>query len=342
MPGADGDVRQVKPWVREVTGLRGDVNLQESVGPAGVSAVNSRCVAARLSVSATDDIAQISAKGVLRCCNCGLAVDESMKLPVRDPHDPIAPDGRDYVRIPLDFDELRGPSFEYSDYIACTPPCALSHMYDSPDFITSHVADIFPTMMWIRHRIDEPVNRAPPADCLNYLYRWTKLAPVITAGSTSDPAGLRADGRSSGSGMSTGGGTGIGLSAASFFWILANPGVLGYKQTAPMYIPPIEEEYLAVANRDWRFTQYYFQESSAGQTGPPQLGARLPPHLPSAGVKLDANPDVDHETDFAYDTVHPPHILAAHANAVHAPPSPAPQRHHVTARKPPAEKKSHG
>ena len=159
--------------VREVVGVGKDVNLQTSRGPAGLTAVNSRCVALRLSSAATDDIQKLCQRGVLRCCNCGLAVDESMQLPVRDAHDPIAPLKRDYVRIPLDFDELRTrtvdvttSSFEYSDYVSCTPPCALRFMYNSPDFVTSHVPDLFAMMMWLRHRINEPVNAAPSSDTL--------------------------------------------------------------------------------------------------------------------------------------------------------------------------------
>jgi hypothetical protein len=305
---------------RVVEGMREDVNLQESKGLAGLYAVNSRCVAKRLSINATDDIQILSCKGCLRCCNCGLAIDETMKLPVRDPHDPIAQtQARDYVRIPLDFDELRtrtsvnatdnAASFEYSDYVACTPPCALRFMYESPDFVSSHVPDLFAKMMWLRHRINEPVNAAPTADCLSYLYRW-RLTNVNNANHTNHTNHTNGSTKE------------IGLGSAAFYWLLGTLNVIGYKQMAPMYIPPMPEEHLALANRDHRFTQYYYQEATAAQHGPPQVGARLPSHLPTTGIKLDATPDADAETDFASDSIHPPHALPPHAPPPPPPPPP--------------------
>lgn len=256
-------------------------NVQTAVGPGGVSAASSRCVAARLMNSATDDIAKLTAPGVLRCCNCGLSISEDMKLPVRDRFDPIDINS-DYVRVPLDYEEVRNPSFELSDFCACTPGCALRYMYDSPDFITSHVPHLFALMMWHRHRMDEPVTAAPPADALQYLYRTKK--------------NLNSNQQLP------------GLSAGSFYWLLSRTDVIGYKQMAPLYIPPTDAEYNALESKDSRFTQYYFQDVNH----PPQVGAKLPEHFPPGGIKLDANPDDDHETDFATDTVHPPMSIPAH------------------------------
>jgi hypothetical protein len=188
--------------LRVIEGVVADGNLQESKGPAGVLAVNSRNVAGRLSLTAVDDIRVLCRPGTLRCCNCGLVVTEDMKLPVRDPHDPIAPlrpgvESRDYVRIPLDYDELRNPTFEYTDYVACTPPCALRSMYDNPDLTRTHVPHIFAIMMAQRHRIDEPTNAAPPTDALAYLYKTSVSSAAI------------------------------GLTASSFYWLLSHIVLIG-------------------------------------------------------------------------------------------------------------------
>lgn len=257
-----------------------NVNIQEEMGPSGVTAASSRVVSARLAHTASDEIAVLCKRGTLRCCNCGLAVTKEMMLPLRDAQDPFwiptkpASEQCDYVRVPFAFNELCNPSFEYSDYVACTPQCSLGSMYDNPNLMQSHVPHLFAMMMWKRHRQEEPVNAAPGADCLSYVCK-------------------------------------SGISARSFYWILSRLHLIAYKQMAPKYIPPMKDEASALERKDHRFTQYYFQESSAGQTGgPPQVGAKLPAHLPVHGIKLDANPDVDLETDFATDSIHAPTLSA--------------------------------
>ena len=256
-----------------------DVNLREYPGPSGVLATSSRIVSVRASTESRDDISLLT-KPCLRCCNCGFAVTENMKLPIRDLHDPIVPQQykgqgiftRDYVRVPLDFDELRNPSFEYSDYVACTPSCALKYMYDDATLRPSHVPHLFAMMMWMRHRHDEPVNAAPSVDCLSYMYR-TSLTPITTTG----------------------------LSVASFYYLLSNLNFIGFKQMAPEYIPPLENEHLAVKNNDTRFTQYYSLDLL-----PPQalLAIKLPKEIQFVGIQLDGNTEVDTDTDFATDTIH--------------------------------------
>jgi hypothetical protein len=64
----------------------------------------------------------------------------------------------------------------------------------------------------------------------------------------------------------------------------------------------MENEHLALAKRDYRFTQYHYADNAPGAN---QRLTPFPPHLPVGGVQLDANPDADTETDFATDTIHP-------------------------------------
>jgi hypothetical protein len=278
---------------RVFEGIYRDVNLQEGLNGMGK---NSRIVADRLSKpegGATEDVQQLCQPGSVRCVNCGFLIDEKMKLPVYDTTDPISPmkkdisgavvPGRDYVRIPLAWDE---PHFEYSTYVACTPPCALRFMYDCPDFARSHVPHIFGIMMHQRHRITEPTNAAPPVECLFYMHtsKTGKLqVPKPFKTSTQD----------------------VGLHVQSFYWLLSQVQLIGYKEKGPKNIPPYPEEYNAITNHDHRFTQYYYQDPTTNPTTNPSDGLKFPPHLPPCGVRLDANPDADHETDFARDTVHP-------------------------------------
>jgi hypothetical protein len=301
---------------RIATGSGRDPAAQQvSVGPAGVAAVNSRNVAARLALTASDSVTRLCARGRLRCCNCGLLVDDSMKLPLRDPREVADLRGAgtggvvaDYVRVPLEWDDelQRGV---YSDFVACTPPCALRFMYDSPNFTTSRVPHTFHLMMWNRHRQDEPVNAAPPAEGLSYLHETRRL--------DGEAAALREPQRPR-----------VGLSAGSFYWLLSRLGLIGYKQTAPMYIPPLAEEGFALQNRDTRFTKYYYQEATAGPGAPPQVGAKLPPDIPSVGVRMDAHPDADGEFDLATDSLH--------ADRRAPPPTPSPQPPQPSAPRQPA------
>jgi hypothetical protein len=260
-----------------------DVNLQETLGAAGVKAVNSRHVAARLSSAAAasqvDEKKDLFAIGCLRCCNCGFPVNDSLKLPVYDLHDPISParktddgvlvPGRDYVRIPLDWDELRNPSFEYAPYVACTVPCGLRHMYDSTHFRPAHVPHLYHIMLSLRHRIDEPAVPAPCPQTLEYVNGDRKR----------------------------------GLSRASFYALLSNINLLGYRQVAPAHIPPMEHEQTALQRNDVQFTKYYYQDLMPGCV---LASLGLPPEFEDGGAQLDANPDTDSEIDFATDTVHPP------------------------------------
>lgn len=248
----------------------------ESVGPAGVKATHSRLVALRASDTASDNIHVLQQPGTLRCCNCGLAVTDDMKLPVFDPHDPILARDKhikkrwDYVRVVLAYDELQTPSFEYSSFVACTPPCALRYAQDHPDFLPSNVPFLLHTMMWERHRIDEPVVPAPSGDCLRYLNQRD----------------------------------GEGLNARSFYQLLANVVLIGYKQSAPMYIPPRgDAEQTALQRRDPTYLQYYFQDLLPSHVCD---DLQLPDQLNDGGIQLDANPDSDTETDLATEAIHPP------------------------------------
>jgi hypothetical protein len=413
-----------------------DVNLGVALGPGKVWATHARRVAERLALVARDDATTLTGIGTLRCCNCGLAVYESMKLPIRDPQDSVvcppgppghpgpgqpfghidtrqavangggglvllsnpgenkggmadgksAPGavvvvwGRDWVRVPLEYDlERTGSPLELSDFVACTPPCALRYMYDSPVFPQARVPLLMAQMMWHRHRVEEPTNAAPPANALAYLLDSTPLAAPhasIAPFSSHAPAPSSAlatagGGTSVAAGWSaalieaakSGGNTTTtttpnstvatrarserhrcGLAARQFYAILKESCLVGHVRIAPLYAPPMRGEAKAVANRDYRFTQYYMREPTAAQgaapsassaawaapgAGPPHVGAELPPHLPSCGVRLDANPDADAETDFATDTVHPPELLKLrplrHQRIPDTPP--APQTH---------------
>lgn len=277
--------------------------LGKATGPGAVEANHARVIAARSAETASDDIRLLSQPGVLRCCNCGLAVTAAMRLPVYDPQDAIlrpAPNpsatadakaasdkgardkGKgemlDYVRVVLEYDELRTPSFEYSQFVACTPPCALAFAYDHPSFQPSQVPHMHANMMWERHRVDEPTVKAPSAESLAYINSWHSLG-----GTTRAPRGL---------------------SAKAFYRLLADVKLQGRKQTWPAFIPPVgDEEQTALERRDPRFLQYYNQDLL-----PPHVIAdlKLPPELDDGGLQQDANPDSDTEADLALDVVHPP------------------------------------
>lgn len=328
--------------------------LGRAVGPGGVEANHSRVVAERAADTASDDIAVLSQPGVLRCCNCGLAVTPAMRLPVFDSRDailgpahpppsPFAPhvaaaatgehkasnasiaasegpvvaspvalggvvgEGArrlDYVRVVLEYDELRTPSFEYSSFVACTAPCALRFAYNHPSFQPSQVPHMHANMMWERHRIDEPTVAAPSGDCLAYINRVQSLR--ASPGDPTQPA----KGASPTTGRAK---RADGLSARSFYQLLANVSLQGRKQSAPGYIPPFgEEEQTALERLDPDFLQYHYQDLL-----PPHVAAalRLPPHLDDGGVQMDANPDSDTEADLACDVVHPPPPPTATARA---------------------------
>ncbi len=315
-------------------GVLGSDRLGREVGPGGVEANHSRVVAGRLAETASDDIALLSQPGVLRCCNCGLAVTPAMRLPVFDPHDPVlGPDGTasvrengwrlDYVRVVLEYDELRTPSFEYSGFVACTAPCALRFAYNHPSFQPSQVPHMHANMMWERHRIDEPTVAAPCSDCLAYVHRSTRITSSDSKTSgrggevgTKSSSDSKTSGRggevgtkSSSDSKSSGRGGEVGLTARAFYRLLARVTLQGRKQSAPGYIPPVgEEEQSALERQDKRFVQYYYQDVL-----PPHVAGSLglPPDLEDGGIQLDANPDSDAEADLATDTLHPPNPSSA-------------------------------
>jgi hypothetical protein len=330
---------QTKPTTTTTTTLWTTVqsNVQPRIGPARVTANSWRPVAEAAAERAktTDDVKRcLSTSTYPRCCNCGLLADPSMRLPVRDAQDPVVPaattkpdDRHDWIRIPLGVETAGKRRFTLSDYVACTPACGLRYMYDSTAFRPTHAVDIFHRMLRDRHYVDEPVNAAPPADALAYVNAWNRLntandskksadAAVSTAVVVPRPSTRgRARWTSKGGGRSSAGrskdGTGLpvhrkwseGLSVRSFYTLLAEYALVGYKQRPPLIIPPHEGEDSALQLYDHRFTQYYYADLLPAHTA---RDIQLPAGCDSRGVQLDTNPDSDAETDFATGVIHPP------------------------------------
>ncbi len=324
-------------------------NVQPRMGPMKVAANSWRPVAEaaaeRAKGGGTADgldeekraLTLINASGP-RCCNCGLVAESVMRLPVYDPQDSVVPaastrpeDRHDWVRIPLELEMAGARRFTLSDYVACTPACALRFMYDSTGFRPTHAVDLFHRMMRDRHRVDEPVNCAPPADALRYVNAWTRLSPPSAPPSQSSSSDSKAT-RISDSAtkaqrqrLFTGhqqrraralvgpNRWAEGLSARSFYSLLSIASIIGFKQRAPLIIPPHEGEDTALQSYDYRFTQYYFMDLL-----PPIVASdiKLPAGYDARGVQLDVNPDSDAETDFATGDIHapPPPIPSSHSN----------------------------
>jgi hypothetical protein len=291
--------------------------LARACGPGGIEANHSRIIAERASETATDDIYILSQPGVLRCCNCGLAVTKAMMLPVFDPYDAIlgsqnptskGQERLDYVRVVFEYDELRTPTTEFSPFVACTPPCALRFSYDHSSFIPSQVPHLHAIMMWERHHIDEPTVAAPSGDCLAYVNHVAAVRHIPQQQSAAAPASSSSAVDSDKTHAKPSPVLTVvidqprGLSARSFYKLLSNNNLQSEKVSAPMYIPPMgDDEQTALERHDSRFCQYYFTDLL-----PPSVAAelKLPPELDDGGVQLDANPDSDTETDLALDVVH--------------------------------------
>jgi hypothetical protein len=163
-----------------------------------------------------------------------------------------------------EFDYVRIPLYDkLSSFVFCTPACGLQYYYKIKTITQTHGVDDFHALMWKRHHLDEPVNAAPSAEALAY------VVPN-------------------------------GLSHTSFYILLSQISLIGYCEKPPKYIPPHEDEHLALTDGDSRFTQYYFQDLL-----PSHIKIKLPAMIDESGIHLDANPDSDTETDFSTDQIHP-------------------------------------
>jgi hypothetical protein len=317
-------------------------NVQPRMGPMKVTANSWRPVAeaaAERAKGGKDSDGLEEEKRALasvgpRCCNCGLVAESVMRLPVYDPQDSVVPaastrpeERHDWVRIPLELEMAGARRFTLSDYVACTPACALRFMYDSTGFRPTHAVDLFHRMMRDRHRVDEPVNCAPPADALRYVNAWSRLSPPVQSSSSDSKASRIPESATKAQRQRLFTGHQLrraralvektrwaeGLSARSFYSLLSIASIIGYKQRAPLIIPPHEGEDTALQSYDHRFTQYYFMDLL-----PPVVASdiKLPAGYDARGVQLDVNPDSDAETDFATGDIHapPPPIPSSHSN----------------------------
>jgi len=235
--------------------------IKSVAGPKGVFANTWRHNCEPLIQRAVVDHDHLKNKQI-RCCGCGFEIPEEMKLLVF--HQETKKEQKEQKEEQQEFDYVRIPLYgKLSPFVFCTPACGLNYYYEIKTITQTHGVDDFHALMWKRHHIDEPVNAAPSAEALMYV----------------NPNGL---------------------SYTSFYTLLSQISLIGYCEKPPKYIPPHEDEHLALTNGDSRFTQYYFQDLL-----PPHIKLKLPSSIDESGIHLDANPDSDTETDFSTDQVHP-------------------------------------
>lgn len=309
--------------------------IGRATGPGGVEAKHSRIVAERAADTACDDIAALAQPGVLRCCNCGLAVTAGMRLPVFDRYDPIlrptttaSADGKAARARPMDEKaaaaaaatvgmqdgkEAAGKGGKDGDMVGLDYVRVVLH-YDelaTPSFeYSSFVACTAPCAL--RFAYDHPLFQPSQVPHLHANMMWERHRidePTIAAPSSDCLAYLNRVVRipdqvaSAAKPSALVNNVGGGLGARSFYRLLARSNLQGYKQCAPGHIPPVgDEERTALERHDARFVQYYYQDLL-----PPHVAAELhlPPGFEDGGVQLDANPDSDTEADLAAELVHP-------------------------------------
>lgn len=114
---------------------------------------------------------------VLKCANCGLAVTEDHKLPVRDEYDPFvghlsAKIRCDWIRIPKSQNKML-QTFDYFDLVACTPGCVLSFLLDGTTVSPSMTPALVNFSINQRHGINISPCRAPNKAAFAYTHSCT-------------------------------------------------------------------------------------------------------------------------------------------------------------------------
>lgn len=301
------------------------VQPRVSKGPKGWNAKSVRQVHAEKSKCPTDeeDLLWAGRNGV-HCSHCGFSMTEDDKIVLFNKNDPR---GKvvDFVRIPVYFDLQENPIYEDSDFVFCSPPCALGYMYDRPDMGTkTAVPDRFAHYMHVRYGITEPVVRAPSNVLLQYLWKTEPLdqmdiAPPMDVGVIDAKQPTIVDAKphvdskqpTTRPPLSTEMSNDqaarpwfrrlapkpVGISFQEFHVALATQSFLLSVQTSSQFVPPLPNEHLALQERNPSIIRYLATDG-------------LPEHIVNdlkniSLVNLDANPDSDTETDCSQSKVWP-------------------------------------
>jgi hypothetical protein len=214
----------------------------------------------------------------IQCINCTLEITDDMKLPV---YKKGQSEGTDYIRIPLNYD-LVLKTFDYSTFCACSAPCGLGFLFRHPAFLKNHTPDIFHCMMQERYGIQEPTIPAPSFECLQLANQWTTTVSGVDDKSNAEN---KSEAKA------------VGLSVASFYRLISSDHLEGTIAYYNQYIPPYENEHMALEKRMGEFMCGYYTDF-------------LPECIQAdfegiSSEHLEANPDSDTETDYALGTVHP-------------------------------------
>jgi len=225
-----------------------------------------------------------------RCCRCGF--DVVCKLALVEPNGLVSDTLKDYVRVSFNFNSETDHS-TLSDFVACSPGCALGYMFDHSAFQLSRVQYLIGIMMMQRHGIREAYSQSPPAKSLAYLYEWEEIGDE-KENKVDDGMEKKMKSKDEKEIIPK-----IGLDYAAFQYLTRKPMCNEFLVTVAShmnFVPPYPDEHLALAQK-----KVGFLRNMNIDTIPDCIK-----NVSFAGIDMinpDANVDSDTETDFIADFV---------------------------------------